>query len=105
MLERPKLLLLPWNEARTLRTVADAATREPLGVVRRRHEPSPWRRWFAPPVLEVREAGDEPLLFTLTRYWNWGAVWQVREADGHRVAQISRGEVRNRADLRLAILK
>jgi hypothetical protein len=115
MLERTTLLLLPWNEGSPPagktsqrsdhpRRVIDPENGAEVGTVRWRHpDASFWTRWLKPPLLEVREAVDEPLLCTLRRYWSWGPVWQVREADGHRVAMISRREIRNRADRRLAV--
>jgi hypothetical protein len=106
MLERTTLLLLPWTDRSDRpRRIIDPQTGEELGSVRWRNPAaSLWTRLLTPPLLEVRESGDEPLLCTLRRYWNWGPVWQVREADGHRVALISRREIRNRADRRLAVL-
>jgi hypothetical protein len=70
MLERPTLLLLPWSDGQApSRSIADAESGARVGSVRWRRRPGPgWRSWFAPPVLEVREAGDEPLLCTLQRY-------------------------------------
>ncbi len=106
MLELPRLLLLPWDERGTPRRVLDPATGEEVGSVRWRPPAgSLLSALLTPPVLEVREAGDEPLLCTLRRYWSWGAVWQVREADGHRVALVTRREVRDRADRRLALVR
>jgi hypothetical protein len=107
MLELPRLLLTPWDpRGPSPRSLVDPATGDEVGSVRWR-EPaaSLLGRLLTPPVLEVREAEDEPLLCTLRKLWSWGVVWQVREADGHRVAVVTRREVRNRADRRLALLR
>src|SRR5262249_36113921 len=106
MLERSSLLLLKWSGGRDEpRRIIDPSSGAATGCARWRSAAPLLARLLAPPVLEVREAGDDPLLCTLLRLGNWGVVWQVRAADGHRVALIARREIRNRADRRLALLR
>jgi hypothetical protein len=70
-------------------TVLDPATGHPLGFARwKPGGRSPWLRWFSPAILEVCEANDEPLVFSVHRLWGLSPRWEVRDADGHRVGLI-----------------
>jgi hypothetical protein len=96
MLESPSLLLLP-AAAETpdgqRQTILDAPTKAPVGFVYRRPVTGPrWLvRWFRPPpVLEVHEAEDEPLLFTVRCLWPWVSRWEVCDADGHVLGRLRR---------------
>jgi hypothetical protein len=110
MLEAQALLLRPWaagagpGTAAPRRVIADPATGRPLGFARR--QPAavpPWLHWLVPPALEVHEASDEPLLFTVQRFWSLGPFWEVSDADGHRVAVLRRGRVEDRLGRDLAV--
>jgi hypothetical protein len=109
MLEEPTLLLRPWTgsaraSAGGRRDIAHPVTGAALGFARWR--PSgrpPWRRWFDAPVLAVHEAEDEPLLCTVQRFWWFGPFWEVCEADGHRVATVTRDQITDRYGRPLAL--
>jgi hypothetical protein len=118
MLEAQALLLRPWAAAGRppadragagpaaprRRTITDAATGRPLGFACKQPAAVPlWLYWLAAPVLEVHEAGDEPLLFTVHRFWNLGPLWEVRDADGRRVAVVRRGRIEDRLGQSLAV--
>jgi hypothetical protein len=104
MLEEQALLLRPWEESAGARrrVVAEPATGRPLGFARQQPA-APWLRWLTTSVLEVREAGDEPLLSTVHRFWNLGHLWEVRDADGRRVATVRRGRIEDRLGRTLAV--
>jgi hypothetical protein len=95
MLEQQTLLIKPWGTgAASRRLVVEPETREVLGFAC--WQPlalGSWWGWLQAPVLEIHEAEDEPLLFTLHRYWSLGTVWAVRDADGRAVASVRRGFV------------
>jgi hypothetical protein len=108
MLEAQALLLRPWADAgrssgdraggepadSPRRAIVDPATGRPLGFAW--EQPAavpPWLHWLTAPVLEVHEAGDLPLLFTVHRFWIRGPLWEVRDADGRRVAVVRRTRV------------
>jgi hypothetical protein len=111
MLEARALLLRPWADgtgpdtaAPRRRAIEDLATGRPLGYVRRQPAGVPrWLLWLAAPVLEVHEAGDEPLLFTIHRFWNLGPFWEVRDADGRPVAVVRPSRIEDRLGRGLAI--
>jgi hypothetical protein len=111
MLEAQALLVRPWpnraagpTAAARRRTISDAATGQPLGFACKQLAGVPlWLHWLAAPVLAVHEAGDEPLLFTVHRFWNLGALWEVRDADGRRVAVVRRGRIEDRLGRSLAV--
>jgi hypothetical protein len=113
MLERQTLLLRPWAPAvrpsraggsAARREVVDPETGAALGFVRRRSGGGRgWGPWAAAPVLAVHEAGDEPLLCTLQRFWWFGRFWELREADTHRVATIRRRRIIDRWGRLLAV--
>src|SRR5207253_997017 len=63
----------------------------------------PWRSWLAAPLVAVHEAEDEPLLCTVQRFWWFGPTWEVREADGHRVAALTREHLTDRWGRPLAV--
>ena len=102
MLERPALLLRPWEPAtrpHRSRVILDARTGDALGVAR--ELPISWPvglRWLAGTALAVYETEDESLLCTVRRLWRWDArpVWGTRDADGHEI-----GRIRHSASLRV----
>lgn len=104
MLEHRTLLLHPWTPAPPAgadrpfesREIVDAATGRRLGVARRLLAEGSLFAWIAGPVVEVCEADDEPLLFTVQRAWPLAPRWEVRDADGHRVAVVRRNLVLDR---------
>jgi hypothetical protein len=109
MLEEPTLLLRPWAGSgraahRARREIASPVTGAPLGFARWRPTGLPlWRRWLDAPVLAVHEAQDEPLLCTIQRFWWFGPFWEVYEADGHRVATVTRDQITDRYGRPLAV--
>jgi hypothetical protein len=106
MLEQPAILLRPWpaNEA-PRRWIVDAATGTPLGFACWQTPPGPrWWSWLLPAVLEVHEAEDEPLLFTVYRFWGLGPSWVVRDADERLVATVRRRRIEDRFGQRLLVL-
>jgi hypothetical protein len=108
MLEEQTLLLRPWSvsgpaDARR-REVVSATTGRLLGFARPQPAGLPaWRRWLTSPLLAVHEAEDEPLLCTVERFWWFGPFWEVREADGHRVATVTRERLTDRWGRPLAV--
>src|SRR5687767_9545203 len=87
MLEQSSLLLRPWAASANRLDVVAPEGEAALGF-------ACWRRargWWSgltPPVLEVRECEDEPLLMTLQRGWGWGRNWEVSDADGTTVGYV-----------------
>lgn len=96
MLESSRLLVGPRRPAGEAsvrsREVRDRETGERLGAVREAPRPA-WLRWLPGPVLEVREAGDEPLLFTVRRTWVAVPTWEVLDAEGRCVGYFRASEV------------
>jgi hypothetical protein len=96
MLESSSLLVRPaaevsaTNLVQTTRLILDPQTRLVVGRVRRHLPGSRWRRWLWPTTLAVHEAEDDPLLFTLRRYWWFGSRWCVDDAEGRGVGYIRR---------------
>ena len=85
MLEGRELLLRP-PDAGQVRAIMAADTGAAAGSARWRSPSGPrWRRWLGRRVLEVREAEDEPLLFTVRRCWTLLPRYEVRDADGVRL--------------------
>ncbi len=92
MLECSHLLLKPWTEAGPpesppdqgpvgrRRDILDADNDQAVGFA---WEPEsvPVLSWLMPPILEVHEREDSPLLCTVRRTWGWGPRWEVRDAD------------------------
>jgi hypothetical protein len=96
MLEEQTLLLRPWTGSGARREIVHPDTGKTLGVARRRGDARPWGLGLTSPVLAVHEAGDEPLLCTVQRFWWFGPYWEVREADDHRVATVTRERLTDR---------
>jgi hypothetical protein len=90
MLERPGLLLDPWEaEGGTARrAVRDAATGEALGFVARSAPAPRWLRWLKGDVLEVYETEDASLLCTLRGPSFGRRAWEVCDSEGRRVATV-----------------
>ncbi len=85
MLERGRLLVR--DAGGGARAIVDAATGAPLGSAR---PAAPGPTWLpGRPVLEVREDGDAPLLFTVRRDWWPLARHEVRDADGRLVGRLA----------------
>ena len=98
MLEQSTLLLSPWQGCPSgegegeagarVRTVADVAG-QALGHVREAPpEGVRWLRWLARRTLDVCEAPDGSLVFSLRRGWGWPAGWQLIDADGRLVGAL-----------------
>jgi hypothetical protein len=108
MLEQEALLLRPWSAApdapAASRTIVDPASGSPLGSARWQMSATHfWLRWLSSPVLEIREADDEPLLCTVQRLWSLRGAWEVRDADGRFVGRIRGAQLHDRLDRPLAV--
>jgi hypothetical protein len=88
MLESPALLIRP-PDAAAARAVVEPADGVRLGAVRRRRVARWPAFWLCPTLLEVREAEDEPLVFTVRRGWLWPGGRVVLDADGRHVGSLN----------------
>jgi hypothetical protein len=85
MLEREILLVRDAGDDGSS-AIEDPGTGTPLGSVR----PTARRGWLPlPPVLEVREADDAPLVFTVRRAWSFAPRFEVRDAEGRPIGQLA----------------
>src|SRR5262249_29768489 len=75
--------------------IADAGTGVAVGYAL-------WRRRGLRSLLEVRELEDEPLVFTLNRWWLLLGRRVVRDAEGKVVGFVGSAEVQDRWGYRLA---
>lgn len=92
MLEEPALLIVHDEEWKIL----DPETRRRLGVARWRPVRAPLGiGWLARRAVDVFEAEDEPLVFSVQRRWGFSSKWEVCDADGHRVAVLRRGRIQD----------
>jgi hypothetical protein len=92
MLERGTLLVRDGGGG--VRAVVDGATGLALGSAR---PTGAGPRWLpGRPVLEVREAGDAPLLFTVRRGWSLAPRHEVRDAEGRLVGTLAGPRVSGR---------
>jgi hypothetical protein len=103
MLEESELLLGPPG-ADDGRAIA-AASGAPVGSARWRPpgRPAWWR--LGRRVLEVREHGDEPLVFTVRRRWGLLSRYEVRDADGHFVGYVLGAWLQDAAGTPLAVCR
>jgi hypothetical protein len=92
MLEK-QVLLVPPRGAAAAQPILDAESGRPLGSARWRPAAGGWWRRLAPPVLEVHEEDDEPLVFTVHRAWGLWPRREVRDADGRPVGWLCGGRV------------
>jgi hypothetical protein len=94
MLEQPALLLRPCaagdHPAPRRVGIIDPITEVALGFASRRRARGrlAWLRAWGPPVIEVHESDDEPLLFTMRRGWGFGRRWRVEDAEGTSVGRV-----------------
>src|SRR5262249_25067444 len=44
-------------------------------------------------TVDVFEADEEPLVFTVRRLWGFSPKWEICDADGNRVALVQRGRI------------
>ena len=88
MLEHDALLLRPGSAAGT-RAILDVRGAALGFVCRQAASARPWWAWLAPPVLEVREQEDAPLVFTLRRGWGLTPRYLVGDAEGRRVGRVA----------------
>ena len=91
MLEHSNLLIHRvaegWN-------ILEPDTSRPLGLARSRTVRSSWRQaWLQRVVVDVFEADEEPLVFTVRRQWGFALKWEICDADGNRVALVKRGRI------------
>ncbi len=100
MLERGSLLVREPG-ADGSRSIEDAATGAELGTARPAARP-----WWLPlrSVLEIRETGDAPLVFTIRRGWPLLARREVRDAEGRPVGRLHGPLVEDAAGRCLAVL-
>src|SRR5262249_60731049 len=110
MLERRRLLLLPWSApcSQLLANVTTAAIAPGVRPIvyaedgQRRGRACRecaharwWRRWLGDPVVGVYETEDDALLFTLHYPLSWQRLWEVRDADSRAVAEFRRNTLRD----------
>src|SRR6266851_3937298 len=91
MLEHPNLLVRPndtgWD-------IVEPDTGRLLGKARRRLVRSAWGlKWLKRATVDVLEAEDEPLVFTVRRLWGFSPRWEICDADGHRVALVRHARI------------
>jgi hypothetical protein len=102
MLERGKLRVRNANNEGE-RAIEDAETAEPLGSARVAIR---WLGWLpAGTLLEVREAQDAPLVFTVRRSRMLGTRNRIVDAEGRLVGSLAGSVVVNRAGRWLAALE
>jgi hypothetical protein len=101
MLERQGLLVRDADDAGS-RAIEDAAAGSLLGSAR----PVAARPGWLPsrPVLEVREADDAPLVFTVRRVWSLVIRYEVRDAEGRPVGSVAGPVLFTRDGRRVATL-
>jgi hypothetical protein len=99
MLERPRLLVR--RAANGSSAIEDATSGTPLGSARLA-APARWLPFW--PVLEVREADDAPLVFTVRRAWSLVPRFEVRDAEGRPVGFVAGRAVADGGGRYLALL-
>jgi hypothetical protein len=92
MLEQRVLVVCPAEGG--LRPIV-AETGLPLGYAWWRPRRAPWWR-LRPAVLAVHEQEDEPLLFTIRRWWPFLPWRELRDAEGRRVGYLRAGRIADR---------
>jgi len=103
MLEHERLLIRRTNNGYV---ILDAVTSQPLGSARWRVQGnSKWRRWLSRETLDVVEAEDEPLVFSVRRLWGLSPKWEVCDADGLRVSVTNRRQVVDSSDGRTFMIQ
>ena len=91
MLEAPTVLIRRVAEGWD---ILEPESDRPLGIARPRKALSTWvMGWFQRPAVDVFEAEEEPLVFTLRRPWGFSPKWEICDADGNRVALVKRGQI------------
>jgi hypothetical protein len=91
MLEHLAILLCPWAaDPSCSRAWVRGISGAPLGCATRRGARGRWSWlcWWDRSVVEVREEGDEPLLFIMRRGWGPGQRWRVEDAEGTLVGRV-----------------
>ena len=101
MLERARLLVRD-ADGEGSRAIEDAATGSLLGSARPVAVQSRWLP--ARPVLEVREAEDAPLVFTVRRVWSLVTRYEVRDAEGRPVGTLAGSVMAGRDGRCVAVL-
>jgi hypothetical protein len=100
MLERQRLLVRDDGDKGCV--IVDASTEVPLGSARW-STVWPWWLLFST-VLEVHEAGDAPLLFTVKRSWPFLPRYEICDADGQPVGSLVGPVIKGRYGRPLAML-
>ena len=87
--------------------IIDPITEAALGFASRRRTRGrfAWLRAWGPPVIEVHESDDEPLLFTMRRGWGFGRRWRVEDAEGTSVGRVVGPFLLDRRERPLAVLR
>jgi hypothetical protein len=101
MLERRELLVRNVDGDGS-RVIEDLATGSLLGSARSVAARAGWLPSW--PVLEVREAEDAPLVFTVRRSWSLVTRHEVRDADDRPVGALAGRIVTGRGGRRVAVL-
>jgi hypothetical protein len=91
MLEHSNVLIHQTNEGWE---ILEPGTGRLLGNARRRLSRGIWSLGLGRRVrVDVFEAEDEPLVFTVQRLYGFSPKWEIRDADGHPVAFVRRGRI------------
>jgi hypothetical protein len=90
MLEHSQVLIRRSDEGWEL---VEPASGESLGSARRRMTRSTWFGLSRRTAVDVFEAEDEPLVFTVRQLWGLSPKWEICDADGHPVAFVRRGRI------------
>jgi hypothetical protein len=102
MLEQPSLLLRPWlhtvevvwprttvRAAGWMRAIVDPTTERALGFAAwDMPRLAAWLAWLGRKRIQVFETEDESLVMTLCRPWGLARMWEVMDAEGHRVGHV-----------------
>jgi hypothetical protein len=74
--------------------ILDPETSRSLGLARCRPARTSWGvAWLQRATVDVFEADEEPLVFTVRRLWGLSPKWEICDADGNRVALVHRGRI------------
>lgn len=104
MLERKSLWLGPWQPGAT-RLIRDPATREQLGIVRKRTPARPWwAPWFDQTVVDIFETEDESHVFSIAQRLI-SSAFEVTDSENRSVGLVRKGTVQDAHGQLVGVLK